>query len=122
MGAIKDYFITVEESIRKGDFAEALELLKPWGDDAPNQLYGLFMIMAADRLGDPQDLRRREFSGVITCEEFIIRATSREQAEEIYNAYHLGTTCPVHPDYLGRWLCDCYESYADVSHRIDEEF
>ena len=119
MGAVKDYFITVEESIRKGDFAEALELLKPWGDDAPNQLYGVFMILAADQLERSQNSEVREFSGKISIEEFTIKATSAEQAEAIYNAYHTGDGCPVHLDPYG-WTCDCYESFEEVSHTMQE--
>lgn len=120
MGAVKDYFMQVEESIVQGNYAEALELLKPWGDDAPNQLYGLFMIMAADRLGDSQDLPRKKFSGQIFCEQFIIKAQSQEQAEEIYNAYHTGNRCPVHGIDAVIWECDCYESWEEVGHTMEE--
>ena len=48
MGAVKNLFIEVEESLNRGDYARALELLKPWGDDAPRQLWATLEAISQD--------------------------------------------------------------------------
>lgn len=119
MGAMKDLFITVTDNLEKGNYAEALELLKPWGLDAPNQLWGVIQMLAEQRLDDSQNLPRKKFTGQIFVEQFIIKATSAEQAEAIYNAYHTGDLCPVHIDPK-TFSCDCYESWEEVGHTMEE--
>lgn len=46
MGAVKNHFLQVEESLQSANYAQALELLKPWGEDAPRQLWATLEAMA----------------------------------------------------------------------------
>lgn len=39
MGAVKNYIYEVLENLKAGDYAPALELLEPWGEDAPLMLW-----------------------------------------------------------------------------------
>ena len=49
MGRMKDLFTTVEEHLRAGEFAEAVELLEPWGNDIPNQLWGVILAISGNQ-------------------------------------------------------------------------
>lgn len=46
MGAVKDNALQVEELLQSGDYSQALELLKPWGKDAPLQLWAIVEALA----------------------------------------------------------------------------
>jgi hypothetical protein len=38
MGRVKDRFIEIEEALRAGEWQRVIELLEPWGDEAPAAL------------------------------------------------------------------------------------
>lgn len=46
MGAVKDNALQVEELLQSGNYSQALELLKPWGEDAPLQLWAIVEALA----------------------------------------------------------------------------
>lgn len=121
MGAVKELFTAVEESLERGNYAEALELLKPWGSDAPNQLWGVIEMLAAYRLDEAQDLPRKKYTGHIFIEEFIIKAQNQEDAERIYHDYHAGLPCRIHFGIVvGQDDCDCFELWEEVGHTMEE--
>jgi hypothetical protein len=41
MGKMKEHFQQVEEHLQRGEFSQVLDKLKPWGDDAPQQLWAV---------------------------------------------------------------------------------
>lgn len=73
MGAVKELLAQVQDNITAHKYAEALELLKPWGEDAPPVLWDTLADLANDyavelpseylpwqtrrRLTTPDDLR-----------------------------------------------------------------
>lgn len=48
MSAMGDLFCELIESLETKRYAHALELLEPWGDEAPAQLWGVMKAMAED--------------------------------------------------------------------------
>lgn len=46
MGKVKDYALQIDEAIRAGDYMLAYELLEPFQDQAPLQLWAILEDMA----------------------------------------------------------------------------
>jgi hypothetical protein len=46
MGKMKDYALQIDEAIRSGDYILAYELLEPFQDQAPLQLWAILEDMA----------------------------------------------------------------------------
>ena len=49
MSFIKDLIHRTTESLERGDYATVLENLKPWGKEAPLQLWGLLELLASNQ-------------------------------------------------------------------------
>ena len=43
---MNDYLLEMQELLKAGNYAQLLESLKTWGDDAPNQLWAVVAWLA----------------------------------------------------------------------------
>ena len=48
MGKMKEHFQQVEEHLQRGEFSQVIDKLKPWGDDAPQQLWAVLEAVSGD--------------------------------------------------------------------------
>lgn len=89
MGAVKNHFLRVEESLQSGNYTQALELLKPWGDDAPGQLWATIEAMATTELELPSHLLPKATRELwITPKDF--RALAKDLERQSITAVNVG--------------------------------
>lgn len=54
MGAVKNHLYEVLENLKAGDYAAALELLEPWGEDAPMYLWSCIEDLADEKANEEE--------------------------------------------------------------------